>query len=216
VQAAGKLPIILADSAIAFLSLAGHKLHGPKGVGALYVKGRTRFRPLLIGGGQENGRRAGTENVASIVALGKAAERAAEAMEDEQTRVRAMRDRFESGLLERIPSSHVNGNREKRLPNTSNVSFEGIESDAALALLDQRRICCSAGSACRTGSLAASHVLRAMHLSEERARSSLRFSFGRFNSEAEVEAALEIIPNVIAKLRKLSNVGSPVREAAPV
>jgi cysteine desulfurase len=215
VQAAGKLPIKLADSAIGFLSLAGHKLHGPKGVGALYVKSRMRFRPLLLGGGQESGRRAGTENVASIVGLGKAAERAAAAMEDEQTRVRLMRDRFESGLMAKIPGTQVNGNRKARLPNTSNLSFDGIESAAALTMLDQRGICCSAGSACRTGSLSASHVLRAMHLSDEAARSSIRFSFGRFNSESEVDEALETVPGVIAKLRKLSYAGSPVKEAAP-
>jgi len=215
VQAVGKIPIKLADSAISFLSLAGHKLHGPKGVGALYVKGRTRFRPLLVGGSQENGRRAGTENVASIVGLGKAAERAAEAMEEEQNSVRAMRDRFESGLTERIAGARVNGNRDMRLPNTSNLSFGGIESDAALTMLDQRHICCSAGSACRTGSLSASHVLSAMGMSNEAARSSLRFSFGRFNSESEVDKTLEIVPAVIEKLRKLSNVGSLVKEAAP-
>ena len=216
VQAVGKLPIKLADSAISFLSLAGHKLHGPKGVGALYVKGRMRFRPLLVGGGQENGRRAGTENVASIVGLGKAAERAAEAMEDEQTGVRAMRDRFESGLTEKIAGTRVNGNRKMRLPNTSNLGFDGIESDAALTMLDQRHICCSAGSACRTGSLSASHVLRAMGMSDEAARSSLRFSFGRFNSESDVDKAIEIVPDAIAKLRGMSRVGSPVREATPV
>ncbi len=214
VQAVGKVPINLADSAISFLSLAGHKLHAPKGVGALYVKGRMRFRPLIIGGSQESGRRAGTENVASIAGLGKAAERAAAAMEEEQTGVRAMRDRFESGLTEKISGARVNGNRKMRLPNTSNLGFDGIESDAALALLDQRRICCSAGSACRTGSLSASHVLHAMGMSDGSARSSLRFSFGRFNSESEVNKALEIIPEVIAKLRKLSNAGSLVKEAA--
>jgi cysteine desulfurase len=216
VQAVGKLPIKLADSALGFLSLAGHKLHGPKGVGALYVRGRMRFRPLLIGGSQENGRRAGTENVPSIVGLGKAAELAAEAMDEEQTRVRALRDRFESELMERISGARVNGNRKMRLPNTSNLGFDRIESDAALTLLDQRHICCSAGSACRTGSLLASHVLRAMGMSDEAARSSLRFSFGRFNSDSDVDKAIEIVPDVIAKLRGMSHVGSPVREATPV
>jgi cysteine desulfurase len=204
VQAAGKLPIKLADSSINFLALAAHKLHGPKGVGALYIKRGSRFRPLVIGGGQESGRRAGTENVASIVGFGKAAERAAEAMEDEQTRVRAMRHRFESELTEKISGTHINGNLRTRLPNTSNLAFDGVESGAVLTMLDQRGICCSAGSACRTGSLTASHVLRAMHLSDERARASVRFSFGRFNTVPEIEKALQIIPAIIAKLRALS------------
>ena len=204
VQAAGKIPIRLRDTAINFLSLSAHKFHGPKGVGALYVNRRTRFRPTIIGGGQENGRRAGTENVASIVGLGKAAERAAEALPEEETRVRAMRDRFEKAILETVGGASVNGAHADRLPNTSSFSFEGIESQGALMLLDRHHICCSAGSACRTGSQEASHVLRAMHLSEDGARRSLRFSFGRFNSEGDVDRAIEIVPKVIEKLRGLS------------
>jgi cysteine desulfurase len=204
VQAAGKLPIDLSNSAISFLSVAAHKLHGPKGIGALYVKRGTRFRPMIVGGGQESGRRAGTENVASIVGFGKAAERAGQEMNDEQTRVRAMRDRLEGELVARVPGTHVNGRGAPRLPNTSNVAFDGVESDAVLTLLDQKGVCCSAGSACRTGSLTASHVLRAMGLSDERARASLRFSLGRFNTESEVERALEIIPEAIDKLRRLA------------
>lgn len=204
VQAVGKIPIRLADSAISFFSLSAHKLHGPKGVGALYLSRRSAFRPMLFGGGQENARRAGTENVASIVALGKAAELAAGAMEDERTRVCALRDRFEATLLADVPETYVNGDCETRLPNTSSLSFAGIESDAALLMLDQQRLCCSAGSACRTGSLEASHVLQAMNLGEERTRGSLRFSFGRFNTEAEVDRAVEIVPRVISKLRAMS------------
>ena len=142
--------------------------------------------------------------MASIVALGKAAECAAGALADENSRVRAMRDRFESALLERVPDTFVNGNRMARLPNTSNLSFSGIESDAALVMFDRHRLCCSAGSACRTGSLETSHVLRAMNLPPERARASMRFSFGRFNTEADVDKALEIIPATISKLRALS------------
>ena len=207
VQAVGKVEIDLSSSPINFLSLSAHKLYGPKGVGALYVNRRSRFRPSLIGGGQENGRRPGTENVASIVALGKAAECAALAMADEETRVRVMRDRFETTLLEKISGTFVNGNHQARLPNTSNISLTGIDSGAALILLDQHGICCSAGSACRTGSLEASHVLRAMKLSDERARSNVRFSFGRFNTEADVDKALEIVPKVIAKLRAVSHAG---------
>jgi cysteine desulfurase len=213
IQAVGKIPIRLADSRINSLSLSAHKLHGPKGVGALYVSKRCAFKPSLIGGSQENNRRAGTENVASIVALGKAAECAMAALADEGTRVRAMRDQFETGLQEKVPDTFVNGALAARLPNTSNLSFAGIESDTALALFDRHQLCCSVGSACRTGSLEASHVLRAMNLSPERTRGSMRFSFGRFNTEADVDKALEIIPAVIARLRELSP-AKAVRESA--
>lgn len=212
IQSVGKIPIRLAGATINSLSLSAHKLHGPKGVGVLYVNKRSAFRPTLIGGSQENNRRAGTENVASIVALGKAAECAAAALAEEATRVRAMRDRFEAGVLEKVPDSFVNGDLEARLPNTSNISFAGIEADAALVLFDRHHLCCSAGSACRTGSLEASHVLRAMSLSAERTRGSMRFSFGRFNTEAEVARALEIVAEVIARLRELSP-GKATRES---
>jgi len=205
VQVAGKIPIRLRDSAINFLSLSAHKFHGPKGVGVLYVNKRSRFRSSIIGGSHENGRRAGTENVASIVGLGKAAERATECLGEEAKRVRAMRDRFEKGILEAVSGVSINGADADRLPNTSNVFFEGIESQAALMLLDRYQICCSAGSACRTGSGEGSHVLRAMRGSDGRGRGSLRFSFGRFNSDADVEKALETIPQVIAKLRRLNS-----------
>jgi cysteine desulfurase len=215
VQAVGKVPIRLADSAINFLSVSAHKLHGPKGVGALYVNKRSAFRPLVIGGSQENNRRAGTENVASIVALGKAAECAGATLAEENSRVRTMRDRFESGLLERIPNTFVNGDLAARLPNTTNLSFVGVESDAALVMFDRHHLCCSAGSACRTGSLVASHVLHAMKLSAERTRGSMRFSFGRFNTDADVDKALEIIPGVIAKLRAMSP-ANVTREPAAV
>jgi len=215
IQTAGKIPIRLAESTINSLSLSAHKLHGPKGVGALYLNKRSAFKPSLIGGSQENNRRAGTENVASIVALGKAAECAMNALAEEETRVRAMRDRFEATLLAQVPNTFVNGDREARLPNTTNLSFAGVASDAALMLLDRHRICCSAGSACRTGSPESSHVLRAMKLNDERTRGSMRFSFGRFNTESEVDKALEIVPAVIAKLRGLSS-ASPVRQAAAV
>jgi len=204
VQAVGKIPIRLRDSAINFLALSAHKFHGPKGVGALYVNRRSRFRGSIIGGGQENGRRAGTENVASIVALGKAAERSSESLSEEQTRVCAMRDRFEEALLEKMRGVSINGAGATRLLNTSSVSFDGIESGLALVLFDQHHICCSAGSACRTGSGEASHVLRAMKLPDERVRSSLRFSFGRFNGDEDVERAIETVPKVIEKLRQLS------------
>ena len=215
IQVIGKIPIQLADGTINSLSLSGHKLHAPKGVGALYVRKRSAFKPTLIGGSQENSRRAGTENVASIVALGKAAECAAAALEDEGTRVRAMRDRFETTLLEKVPETFVNGSRASRLPNTSNLSFAGVDSGAVLAMLDRHQICCSAGSACRTGSLDGSHVLRAMKLDSDRMRGSMRFSFGRFNTDAEVDKAVEIIPTIISKLRQLSS-ATAVREPAGV
>ncbi len=204
VQAVGKIPIRLHDTVINFLSLSAHKFHGPKGVGALYVNRRTRFHPLIVGGGQENGRRGGTENVASIVGLGKAAERAAEYLPQEQTQVRAMRDRFEKAILQSVNGASVNGARAARLPNTTSFLFEGIESPAALLLLDRHHICCSAGSACRTGSQEASHVLRAMNSSSDGARRSLRFSLGRYNSESEIDRAIEIVPKVVEKLRQLS------------
>jgi cysteine desulfurase len=204
VQAVDKILIRLRDSPISFLSLSAHKLYGPKGVGALFVSKRCRFRPSIVGGGQEDGRRAGTENVASIVGLGKAAERAAESLAEEQKRVGAMRNRFESAVLDKVRDATLNGAKAPRLSNTSNISFDGVESQAAVILLDRHRLCCSAGSACRTGSTDASHVLRAMKLSDERARGSLRFSFGRFNTQSDLEQACKIVPQVIEKLRELS------------
>jgi cysteine desulfurase len=204
IQTVGKIPVCLADSPLNSLSLSAHKLHGPKGVGALYVNKRSAFRPSLIGGSQENNRRAGTENAASIVALGKAAECAAAALAEEGIRVRAMRDRFERTMLEKVPGTFVNGDLQARLPNTSNLSFAGVDSGAALMMLDRHQLCCSAGSACRTGSLESSHVLRAMKVNDDLARGSMRFSFGRFNTERDVDRALEILPIVIARLRELS------------
>jgi cysteine desulfurase len=204
VQAVGKIDIDLRQLPINFLSLSGHKLHAPKGVAALYVSRKTRFTPYLIGGGQENKKRGGTENTASIVALGKAAELASSALQEENSRVKKLRDRFEQELLETVSSVQVNGHRAYRLPNTSSLAIEGIDSEGMLMLLDQRGICCSAGSACTAGSLEPSHVLRAMGYSNERARGSLRFSFSRFNSEKEVDQALHIIPNAIEKLRAMN------------
>jgi cysteine desulfurase len=204
VQAVGKIPLNLAESKINFLSVSGHKLHCPKGVGVLYVNRRTKFAPYLIGGGQEHGKRAGTENVASIVGLGKACEVAGEFLEHEATEVRALRDEFEAGVLEQVEGASVNGDREHRLPNTTNLAFEGVDSEGALMLLDQHGICCSSGSACTTGAVHASHVLKAMGCSDERARASLRFSFSRFNTRAEVQRALEIVPKVVGKLRRVA------------
>ena len=204
VQAVGKVPVQLAGSAIHFLSLAGHKLHAPKGVGALYVQRRTRFTPFVIGGSQENGRRGGTENVASIVALGKAAELAAAHLQEELTTVRALRDRFEQGVLAQIPGAEVNGDPGERLPNTSSLHFPGVEGEALLVLLDKAGLCASAGSACTAGSLHPSHVLTAMGFSTEHARSSLRFSFSRFNTAAEVDRGLALLTGAVERLRTMA------------
>ncbi len=204
VQAVGKIDINLAELPINYLSLSGHKLHAPKGIAALYVNRRTRFFPYLIGGGQENKRRGGTENTASIVALGKAAELAYSVLQEENGRVKALRDQFEQALLNSISAVQLNGHPEYRLPNTSNLAIDGVDSEGMLLLLDQRGICCSAGSACTAGSLEPSHVLKAMGYSNDRARGSLRFSFSRFNTEEEVAQSLEIIPAAIARLRSMS------------
>ncbi len=203
VQAVGKIPIALGDSAVHFLSLAGHKLHAPKGVGALYVHRRARFTPFVIGGGQENARRGGTENVASIVALGKAAELAATHLREEQTVVRPLRDRFEQGILSQISDTEINGDPTERLPNTTNLFFRGVEGEALLVLLDKAGVCASAGSACTAGSIHPSHVLTAMGFSAERARASLRFSFSRFNTIEEVDRVLPILTSAVAKLRAM-------------
>lgn len=210
VQAVGKVSVELNGAGVHYLSLSGHKLHCPKGVGALYVNRKTRFTPW-IRGSQETTRRGGTQNVASIVALGKGAELAKANLDEEQIHVRAMRNRFEQAMLENVPNTTINGDREDRLPNTTNLSFDGIESEAALILLDERGICCSAGSACSSGSVNPSHVLKAMGRTNEQARGSLRFSFGRFNTDAEVDTAIREVAAVIGKLRSLNPIdGSPV------
>ncbi len=212
VQGVGKLPVNVADLNAQFLSLSGHKLHCPKGVGALYVNKRMRFTPWLRGS-QENSRRGGTQNVASIAGLGQAAEIASTHF-IEFSDVRNLRDHFEQTILQAVSGAEINGDREHRLPNTSSLAFEGIESEGALMLLDELGICCSAGSACTSGSVHPSHVLKAMGFSNERSRSSLRFSFGRFNTAAEIETTCEAVPRVVEKLRALSPSGSPVVMAA--
>ena len=212
VQATGKIPMRLRDSPINFLSLSAHKFHGPKGVGALYVSRGTPLSPLIAGGGQENGRRGGTENVASIVGLGKAADLALKYLGEGKCDVRSMRDRFEKSMLEAVSGASINGAGAARLPNTSSLSFERIESSSALLLLARQGICCSAGSACRTDSQDASHVLRAMNPSADGARRSLRFSFGRFNTDAQIDRAIEVVPKVIDKLRQ-SAAPAPVATA---
>ena len=207
VQTPGKLKIDVRELDVDFLSLSAHKLHAPKGIGLLYVKRRVKYQPYVVGGGQERGRRGGTENVASIVAFGRAAELAMASLSDENTRVRALRDKLEDGILGAIPDTSLNGAKEPRLPNTSNLAFEGVEAEGILMLLDQAGICASSGSACTTGSLDPSHVLTAMGCSAARARSSIRFSLGIYNTEAEVEYVLKHLPGIISKLRANSPAG---------
>ncbi|MBE6402535.1 MAG: cysteine desulfurase NifS [Lentisphaerae bacterium] len=204
VQAVGKVPIDLANSQIDMLSCSGHKLHAPKGIGVLYVRRGIRFRPFIVGGHQEKARRGGTENVASIVALGKAAELAKANMAEEVRYLAMLRDRLEAGLLARIPRIKINGDKSSRLPNTSSVSFEFIEGEAILLLMNQFGICASSGSACTTGSLEPSHVLRAMGIPYTSAHGTIRFSFSRYNTVEEVDFILEKLPPIINTLRKLS------------
>ena len=201
VQTPGKLKIDVQDLGVDFLSLSAHKLHAPKGIGLLYVKKRTKYHPYIIGGGQERGRRGGTENVANIVAFARAAEMAMATLKDENTRVRALRDKLEHGILSHIPGAIRNGARDSRLPNATNVAFDGVEAEGILLLLDQAGICASSGSACTTGSLDPSHVLIAMGCSAARARGSIRFSLGIYNNEAEVDHALKALPDIIRRLR---------------
>jgi cysteine desulfurase len=202
VQVAGKLKLSVREIEPDFLSLSAHKLHAPKGIGALYIKRRTRYQPFVIGGGQERGRRGGTENVANIVAFGRAAELAMARLEEENTRIRDLRDRLEAGILRNIPGSSVNGNVSNRLPNTTNIAFAGVEAEGILLLLDQAGICVSSGSACTTGSLEPSHVLTAMGCSAAHARGSIRFSLGIYNTGEEVDYVLKKLPEVIETLRK--------------
>jgi cysteine desulfurase len=203
VQAGGKLDLHADKLGVDYLSLSAHKLHGPKGVGMLYIRRRAPFHPLLIGGHQEGGRRGGTENVANIVGFGRAAELAMSRRPGERARVRRLRDRLEAGLLRAIPKTSRNGAPAPRLPNTTNLAFEGVEAEAVLLMLDQAGLCASAGSACTTGSPAPSHVLTAMNVSPARARGSLRFSLGFDNTDEEVDYALKCLPPIIEKLRGL-------------
>lgn len=204
VQAVGKIPIDLARTPIDMLSLSGHKLHAPKGIGALYVRKGTKFAPFLIGGHQEGGRRGGTENVASIAGIGKACELAAANLKTENGRVKDLRDKLEKGLLKNIPNSMINGVVDSRLPNTTSVGFEYVEGEAILLLMDEFGICASSGSACTSGSLEPSHVLRAMGVPFTAAHGSIRFSLSVYNTEAEVDFVIEKLPPIIARLREMS------------
>jgi len=204
VQAVGKIPINLSKSSIDLLSLSGHKLHAPKGVGVLFVRKGTRLAPFMLGGHQEGGRRAGTENVPGIIGLGKACELAMQNFNEENNRVRNLRDKLEKSILEKCPACMVNGDTANRLPNTSNISFEFIEGEAILLMLDKFGICASSGSACTSGSLEPSHVLRAMGIPFTAAHGSIRFSLSRYNTEEEVDYTIEKTPPIISRLRELS------------
>jgi len=186
------------------LSLSGHKLHAPKGIGALYVRRKLPYRPYLIGGHQEHGRRAGTENTTSIIALGAAARAAKAHLPVENTRVRALRDKLETALLAAVPDSRLNGHKQDRLPNTSNISFKYVEGEAILLLLDQLGIAASSGSACTSGSLEPSHVLRAMGVPFTFAHGSIRFSLSRYTTDEDVDYVIKNVPPIIETLRKIS------------
>lgn len=204
VQAVGKLPIDLKSTKIDMLSLSGHKLHAPKGIGVLYLRRNTRFRPLLRGGHQERGRRAGTENSASIVGLGVACELAMRHMDAENTTVKRLRDRLERGILAKVKNAFVNGDTLYRLPNTASIAFEYVEGEGILLLLNKQGIAASSGSACTSGSLEPSHVMRAMGIPYTAAHGTIRFSLSRYNTEEEVDRVIAAVPTIIAQLRKLS------------
>jgi cysteine desulfurase len=201
VQVPGKLAIDVKALDVDFLSLSAHKLNGPKGVGALYIKRHTKFMSHVIGGGQERGRRGGTENVAGIAGFAKAATLVQKRIAEENSRVRQLRDALERGILDRIPGTHRNGAPEPRLPNTTNIAFDGVEAEGILLLLDQAGICASSGSACTSGSLGPSYVLTAMGCDANRARASIRFSLSLDNTQEEVDYVLARLPDIISKLR---------------
>ncbi len=204
VQAVGKIPVDVRQTPVDLLSLSGHKLHAPKGVGALYIRKGVKFKPFMLGGHQEDNRRAGTENVPYIVGLGKACEMAAAHREEDMRRVAALRDRLEAGILTTCPDTRVNGDRKNRLPNTLNISFEFIEGESILYSLSDVGVAASSGSACTSGSLEPSHVLRAMGVPFTAVHGSVRFSLSRYNTQEEVDYTLEQLPPIIHRLRALS------------
>ena len=205
VQVVGKIPIDISKTAVDMLSLSGHKFHSPKGIGSLYIRKGTRFSPFLIGGHQEKGRRGGTENTASIIGMGKAAELAAQHLNaDGYKPISRLRDKLERNLLETIPHAMVNGDPKNRLPNTSSIAFEYVEGEAILLMMNEYGICASSGSACTSGSLEPSHVLRAMGVPFTAAHGSIRFSLSRYNTEDEIDKILEVLPPIIGRLRELS------------
>ena len=204
VQSAGKIPIDVNVLGVDLLSLSGHKLYAPKGIGALYVRGSTRLRQLLYGGHHQRGFRPGTENVAGIVGFGKASELARKSLAEDARRMTALRDKLEQGLVQRVPHSRVNGGGAPRTPNTTNLLFPGVEGEALLIALDLKGLACSTGAACSSGAVEPSHVLTAIGLPPEEARASLRFSLGRHTLEKEIEFALQVVPAAVEQLRELS------------
>ena len=204
VQAVGKLEVDVKKTMVDMLSLSGHKVHAPKGVGALYIKKGTKFSPFLIGGHQEHGRRGGTENVASLIGLGKAAKLAKEQLADAPQKIAALRDKLEKNLLEQIPNSMINGDPQHRLPNTTNISYEYVEGESILLMMNELGICASSGSACTSGSLEPSHVLRAMGVPFTAAHGSIRYSLSDYNTEEEIDFIIEHTPPIIERLRQLS------------
>jgi len=213
VQAVGKIPLNMAESSIDMLSLSGHKLHAPKGVGILYLRKGAPFRPFLVGGHQEKSRRAGTENTASIIALGKACELAGKFLDDENVRVKGMRDRLESELLRLIPAARINGGGAERLPNTVSIAFEFVEGELILLYLSELGICASSGSACTSGSLEPSHVLRAMGVPFTCAHGSIRFSLSRYTTDEEIDTVIRELPPIIRRGREMSPFGRDLLKA---
>jgi cysteine desulfurase len=204
VQSAGKIPIDVNTLQVDLLSISGHKLYAPKGIGALYVRGGTRLRQLLYGGHHQRGFRPGTENVAGIVGLGKAAEIARKSFAEDARRISALRDKLQQGLVQSVPQSRVNGAAAPRTPNTTNIVFPGVEGEALLIALDLKGLACSTGAACSSGAVEPSHVLTAIGLPADEARASLRFSLGRHTSPADIDFALNVVPSAVAQLRELS------------
>ena len=204
VQVAGKIPVDVKVDNVDMLSMSGHKIHAPKGIGVLYVRKGTKFAPFLIGGHQEHGRRGGTENAASIIGLGKACELARNHFTKDMTRVQQLRDKLESVLLEKVPHAFVNGDRENRLPNTTSIAFEYVEGESILLMLNEYGICASSGSACTSGSLEPSHVLRAMGVPFTAAHGSIRFSLSTYNTEEDIDFIIEKMPPIIERLRSMS------------
>ena len=204
VQSTGKLPIDVNALGLDLLALSGHKFYGPKGVGALYIRGGTRLQQLLYGGHHQRGFRPGTENVAGIAGLGKAAEIAGKSLVEDAARISALRDQLERGLLSRVPHSHANGAGAPRTPNTTNITFPGIEGEALVITLDLKGLACSTGAACSSGAVEPSHVLTAIGLTPDEARASLRFSLGRHTTAADIQLALQVVPAAVEQLRELS------------